>query len=229
MLFLFPSFSEAALASETANACFNIINSSLNSTGLNLTVPLIGLIHFVSTWQSLALVEEVIWIGPEFTCWGNMQIHFGNPWAIKLQTKIMRAQPEPYFLSLCGIAPFTIFKWTNKAFTSSDLKTELESGNTTWLQVIFKLSTHLVLLVKLLTLRQPSKMGWNCMTNEGLYSLIIKNLSCFSLFASAFSCYLGSGQRYMICVTLCCTLHESKNLLPCENRVLLSHGCRFFY
>ena len=121
----------------------------------------------------------------------------------------MGAQPEPCILYLCGIAPFTIFKWTNKAFTSSD---------TTWLQVIFELSTHLVLLVKLLTQRQPSKMGWNCMTNEGLYSLIIKNLSCFSLFASGFFfCYLGSGQRYMICVTLFCTCASQKTY--CHGRI----------
>ena len=30
---------------------------------------------------------------------------------------------------------------------------------------------------------------------------------------------VGSGPRYMICVTHFCTLRESKNLRPCENRV----------
>ena len=41
-------------------------------------------------------------------------------------------------------------------------------------------------------------------------------------------CCLGSGPRYMICVTLFCTLRESKNLRPFENRVRFSHGRRFF-
>ena len=35
---------------------------------------------------------------------------------------------------------------------------------------------------------------------------------------------LGSGPRYMIWITLFCTLRQSKNLRPCENRVRFSHG-----
>ena len=34
---------------------------------------------------------------------------------------------------------------------------------------------------------------------------------------------LGSGPRYMIHITLFCTLRESKNLLPCENRDTSGH------
>ena len=34
---------------------------------------------------------------------------------------------------------------------------------------------------------------------------------------------VGSGLRYMICVTLFCTLRESENTRTCENRVRFSH------
>ena len=33
------------------------------------------------------------------------------------------------------------------------------------------------------------------------------------------TCPIGSGPRYMICVTHFCTLSKSKNQWPCENRV----------
>ena len=39
---------------------------------------------------------------------------------------------------------------------------------------------------------------------------------------------IGSGPRYMNCVTFICMLRESKNLQPCENHVQLLHGHRFF-
>ena len=76
-----------------------------------------------------------------------------------------------------------------------------------------------------------STLLYDCAQEKIIYLLDVKR------------CELGSGPRYMISVTLFCTLLESKNLRPCENhttfacdslmavahafRVWFSHGCRF--
>ena len=55
------------------------------------------------------------------------------------------------------------------------------------------------------------------------------NVECSStVWDQYLSSAIGSGPRYMICVSLFSTLRESKNLLPCENHVQFLHGCRFF-
>ena len=72
---------------------------------------------------------------------------------------------------------------------------------------------------------RPDSAAWTCL---GL--LVVADTACDSAaqashwqagpaWACQWSLALGSGLRYMICVTHYCTLRESENLLPCKNSI----------
>ena len=56
---------------------------------------------------------------------------------------------------------------------------------------------------------------------------LLTNVCAVRLHSSRSSspCAVGSGQRYMICVTHFCTLHESNNTRPCENHISFTRPC----
>ena len=120
--------------------------------------------------------------------------------------KAIQVTSEKWWLRTCKSR--YIFQCTGVLVCKSQSGSEENSSNNFWLNVS-QYSLHLV------SIEQSKKM----LLDQGYWMTLQQHRQW----------PLGSGPRYMMCVTHFCTLRESKNLRPCDNSGWFLHGSRFFY